>query len=122
MEPTEAKEHLINCIKDSKDIAKLKFEEGDVAGLCGEQVDAIVDSYYYSLNAAAKCGMNASSVFNLVHGANMAKRDPESGKFLKRADGKIIKPKGWTAPDVRKELQRQIDNGAWESNENKPEN
>ena len=29
--------------------------------------------YYYSLNAAAKKGVNMSSVFNMVHAANMAK-------------------------------------------------
>jgi len=27
----------------------------------------------------------------------MAKRDPLTKKFLKREDGKIIKPKGWVA-------------------------
>ena len=31
----------------------------------------------------------------VVHAANMAKRDPATGEFKKRADGKIIKPEGW---------------------------
>ena len=59
------------------------------------QADALVDVYYYSLNAAAKKGVNLSSIFSIVHAANMAKRDPATGQFLKREDGKIIKPKGW---------------------------
>lgn len=59
------------------------------------QADALVDVYYYSLNAAAKKGVNLSSIFSIVHSANMAKRDPKTGVFLKRADGKIIKPEGW---------------------------
>jgi predicted HAD superfamily Cof-like phosphohydrolase len=59
------------------------------------QADALVDVYYYSLNAAAKNGFNISAVFGIVHAANMAKRDPATGKFLKREDGKIIKPSGW---------------------------
>ncbi len=59
------------------------------------QADALIDVYYYSLNAAAKKGINLSAIFKIVHAANMAKRDPATGKFLKRDDGKIIKPAGW---------------------------
>ena len=45
--------------------------------------------------------MNLSAVFGVVHGANMAKRNPATGKFEKReSDGKIIKPPGWSPPDV----------------------
>lgn len=74
---------------------------------------SVVDVYYYSLNAAAKKGVNLSSLFGVVHAANMAKRDPTSGQFLKREDGKIIKPAGWTPPDVAGEVRRQLKDGAW---------
>jgi hypothetical protein len=30
----------------------------------------------------------------------MAKIDPLTGTVLRRADGKILKPAGWTAPDL----------------------
>lgn len=43
----------------------------------------------------------------------MAKRDPATGKFIKREDGKIIKPVGWTAPDVNGEILRQIQEGSF---------
>ena len=70
--------------------------------------------YYYSLNAAAKKGMNLSAVFGVVHGANMAKRNPATGKFEKReSDGKIIKPPGWSPPDVEGELKRQLAEGSF---------
>ena len=59
-------------------------------------------------------GINLSSIVGRVHAANMAKRDPETGKFLKRADGKIIKPKGWTPPNVEAEIQRQLKEGSFE--------
>ncbi len=111
--PAEAKKALTSFIDNSKDIALLHFEDGDIAGLISEQADALVDAYYYSLNAAAKKGFNMSAVFQLVHGANMAKRDPATGKFIKRADGKILKPAGWTAPDVNAEIARQLAEGAW---------
>ncbi len=70
--------------------------------------------YYYSLNAAAKKGINLSAVFKLVHEANMRKRDPVSGVFLKREDGKIVKPEGWTPPDVGAEMRRQASEGSFE--------
>ena len=70
--------------------------------------DALVDIYYYSQNAACKKGMNLSSVFTMVHAANMAKRDANTGKFIKReSDGKIIKPEGWQPPNVEAEIARQ---------------
>jgi predicted HAD superfamily Cof-like phosphohydrolase len=83
--------------------------------LIGAQFDALVDSWYYSLNTAAKHGVNMSKIFDLVHKANMDKRDPATGKFLKReADGKIIKPVGWTSPDITGEITRQGAEGAWD--------
>jgi len=51
----------------------------------------------------------------VVHAANMAKRNPATGKFEKRADGKIIKPPGWKAPDVEGEMGRQFREGSWPS-------
>ena len=50
--------------------------------------DALVDIWYYSLNAAAKKGV----MFDIVQAANMAMKDPVTDTFLKREDGKIIKP------------------------------
>ena len=43
----------------------------------------------------------------------MAKRDPLTGKFIKRDDGKILKPQNWTAPDIKKEIQKQRNEGSW---------
>lgn len=78
------------------------------------QADALVDSWYYSLNTAAKHGVNLSAVFDIVHKANMDKRDPVTGKFNRReSDGKIIKPANWQAPDVEGEIRRQFEQGAW---------
>lgn len=109
-EPTHAKMDMIKMITESKDIPKV---QGTEVELIAEQADAIVDCYYYSLNSAAKHGVNISSVFRLVHNANMSKKDPESGMFLRRSDGKIIKPDGWKIPDIPKEIQRQINEGSW---------
>merc|ERR1719453_976298 len=77
------------------------------------QADALVDIEYYMLNCAAKKGVNMSSIFGVVHAANMAKRNPETGHFEKNADGKVIKPPGWKPPDVEGELARQLAEGSW---------
>jgi predicted HAD superfamily Cof-like phosphohydrolase len=31
---------------------------------------------------------------------NFAKIDPTTGKVRKREDGKVLKPEGWTAPEL----------------------
>ena len=78
----------------------------------GAQGDAMVDAWYYMLNVAARHGMNLSSIFDVVHAANMAKKDSQTGKFIKReSDGKIMKPKDWKSPDITGEIQRQMSVG-----------
>lgn len=109
-DPKEAKEQMVKMIMDSKDIPK-SVNEG--VALIAEQADALVDANYYMLNTGAKKGVNLSMIFNKVHEANMNKRDPATGKFLKRADGKIIKPAGWKEADIVGEVQRQMDEGAF---------
>lgn len=109
-DPVQAKYAMIKMITDSKDIPK---ETCTGPELIGAQADALIDSYYYSLNCAAKKGVNLSKVFQIVHSANMAKRDPASGKFSRREDGKIIKPQGWVGPDITAEIEKQIKEGAF---------
>jgi len=118
MSPAESKSTLKAMIDVSEDLPKEKYDQATEAERdihkCADQADALVDVYYYSLNAAAKKGMNLSAVFGVVHGANMAKRNPATGKFEKReSDGKIIKPPGWSPPDVEGELKRQLAEGSF---------
>merc|ERR1719265_2172165 len=40
-------------------------------------------------------------------------RNPETGRFEKNADGKVIKPPGWKPPNVEAELARQVNEGSW---------
>ncbi len=111
-EAHEVKFKMIKMITDSKDLSKITGVSNEE--LIGEQGDALVDSYYYSLNAAAKKGINLSKIFEVVHKANMDKRDPTTGTFLKRSDGKIIKPVGWKDPDITAEIIRQTIEGSFE--------
>lgn len=117
--PEEAKDMLHHFVQQSKHLPRTVYPdtpEGEVS-LIADQADALVDMEYYLLNCACKQGINMSSVFKIVHAANMAKRDPETGVFLKREDGKVIKPKGWQAPDVDAEIARQLKDGAWKEDD-----
>jgi predicted HAD superfamily Cof-like phosphohydrolase len=90
-----------------------KFDYKTKNELLAAQYDAFVDSHYYSLNCAAKKGVNLDSIFKVVHDANMRKRDTKTGKFIRRDDGKIQKPEGWCEPDIIGEIARQLKDGAF---------
>jgi len=109
---------VTGSIEESVDLLKTSLETIDKSQhltltndeeICAAQVDAVVDMWYYSLNAFCKKCIDPSAVFNVVHDANMAKRDPETGRFiLRESDGKIIKPANWQPPDIEKEIRRQM--------------
>lgn len=79
----------------------------DPAAVIADQADAMVDAMYYMYNAASKVGVDLDKVFDEVHQANERKRGPD-GKFQRRADGKIVKPPGWTEPDVVSVIKKQM--------------
>jgi predicted HAD superfamily Cof-like phosphohydrolase len=116
--PEVAKDMMHHFIDKGKSVPQTVYPKNTPQGeisLIADQADALVDMEYYLLNCACKQGVNLSSVFKIVHAANMAKRDPETGVFLKRDDGKIIKPVGWQPPDVDAEIARQLKDGAWQA-------
>ena len=46
------------------------------------------------------------AVWDEVARSNIKKIDPETGKVLKREDGKVLKPEGWTPPDIKSILKK----------------
>jgi len=64
-----------------------------------EIADALADIIYIACGTAVSYGIPFDEIFNEVHRSNMAKL--VDGKVLRRADGKIQKPEGWTAPDIK---------------------
>jgi len=111
MSPQEAKDSMAQMLKIAKNCPQMRTT--NMAEVVGEQADALVDIWYYSLNCAAKKGINLTSVFDLVHAANMRKVNPATGMCIKRADGKIQKPAGWFPPNITKEMQRQANQGSF---------
>lgn len=67
-----------------------------------EAADALADLEYILLGTAIEWGIDLGPVFEEVHVSNMRK---VGGPM--RADGKKLKPPGWTPPDVAGVLERQ---------------
>lgn len=74
----------------------------DMAGVA----DALADIIYVCIGTALEFGIPLDDVWNAVHASNMAKVDPATGKVRRRGDGKILKPDGWTPPDIAGILAR----------------
>lgn len=79
-----------------------------------EVTDGIVDTVYVLMQLARALGVPFNEGWEEVHGANMKK--VVDGKVTRRADGKILKPEGWTPPDIwnlcyRTFEKQLIDNG-----------
>jgi predicted HAD superfamily Cof-like phosphohydrolase len=66
-------------------------------------VKEAVDVAYSAEALLVSAGVDGSPVFRLVNASNMAKE----GGPLRPNDGKLLKPPGWTPPDVAGELRRQ---------------
>ena len=73
-------------------------EKDDLENVAKELADII----YIVCGTAASYGIPLDRVFNEVHRSNMEKL--VDGKVVRRDDGKILKPEGWTAPDIKSVL------------------
>lgn len=71
-----------------------------------EMLDALVDILVVTIGAIHSAGFDAEGAWKEVMKTNFAKIDPETGKVRKREDGKVLKPLGWTAPDLKPFLQK----------------
>jgi len=65
-----------------------------------EIADACADLIYVVAGTAHEYGIPLEEVWDEVQRSNMAKVDPTTGKVRRREDDKILKPEGWTPPDI----------------------
>jgi predicted HAD superfamily Cof-like phosphohydrolase len=63
-------------------------------------LDALIDILVVTIGAIHSMGADAEGAWNEVMRSNLDKIDPESGTVLKRGDGKVLKPAGWTPPNL----------------------
>jgi predicted HAD superfamily Cof-like phosphohydrolase len=45
-------------------------------------------------------GFQVQEAWNEVAQSNLCKICPETGKVIKRTDGKVLKPDGWKSPEL----------------------
>jgi len=65
-----------------------------------ETLDALEDILVVTIGAIHSAGMDGEGAWKEVMSTNFAKIDKETGKVRKREDGKVLKPVGWTPPDL----------------------
>ncbi len=66
-----------------------------------EQLDALLDFIVVTTGAIHSAGFDGEGGWKEVMRTNFAKIDKETGKVRKREDGKVLKPVGWTPPDLK---------------------
>ena len=65
-----------------------------------EVLDALIDILVVTIGAIHSMGADAEGAWKEVMRTNFAKIDSETGKVRKREDGKVLKPVGWTPPNL----------------------
>jgi predicted HAD superfamily Cof-like phosphohydrolase len=82
---------------------QVALENGDRV----EQLDALLDFIVVTTGAIHSAGFDGEGGWKEVMRTNFAKIDKETGKVRKREDGKVLKPAGWTAPELNKFLTKE---------------
>ena len=65
-----------------------------------EEFDAVLDMIVVLIGYGLSRGWPMNEGWAEVIRSNMAKIDPATGTVRRRDDGKILKPEGWTPPDL----------------------
>ena len=92
------------------ELLREEFEEymdAEIENNLVEVADALADIIYIACGTAVSYGIPLDKLFDEVHRSNMAKL--VDGKVIRRPDGKVQKPEGWTAPDVKGVLDKALD-------------
>lgn len=85
------------------ELMKEEWKELNVAIDNNDQVevlDALLDFVVVTVGAIHSAGMDGEGGWKEVMRTNFAKIDKETGKVRKREDGKVLKPIGWTPPEL----------------------
>ena len=71
-----------------------------------ETLDALIDILVVTIGAIHSAGFDGEGAWKEVMMTNFAKIDRDTGRVRKREDGKVLKPVGWTAPDLNPFLKK----------------
>ena len=87
--------------EEFKEFIQAHWERNDV-----EMLDGCMDLIWVTLGFCHMKGFDVTGAWNEVLRSNMAKLDRKTGKVIRREDGKILKPEGWTPPDLTKFVKK----------------
>jgi predicted HAD superfamily Cof-like phosphohydrolase len=96
-------EMYCNLIQEEHDELKAAIAANDPV----EQLDALIDILVVTIGAIHSAGFDADGAWKEVMKTNFAKVDSETGKVRKREDGKVLKPLGWTPPDLKPFIEKK---------------
>ena len=94
----------VNLIKEEYDELNLAIDNNDQV----EVLDALIDILVVTLGAVHSMGADGEGAWKEVMRTNFAKIDKETGKVRKREDGKVLKPVGWSGPELRPFLKKNV--------------
>lgn len=66
-----------------------------------EVADALGDMMVIIAGTAIAYNIDLPAVLAEIQRSNLSKIDPETKRVVKREDGKVLKPEGWTPPDIK---------------------
>ena len=95
--PSEANYKMyLDLIREETDELEEAIQDNDKV----EQLDALIDILVVTMGAVRAAGWDGEAAWKEVMDTNFAKIDPNTGKVIKREDGKVLKPEGWKSPQL----------------------
>ena len=70
-----------------------------------DDLDALIDILVVTIGALHSIGADVELAWKEVMSTNFAKVDKRTGRVHKREDGKVLKPEGWTPPQLEQFLK-----------------
>lgn len=108
---------LVEGLKNSIDgaVAKISTKGERVKNPLVEEVDALIDTLYFTYGSFVLMGVDPTEIFKIVHEANMGKLFPDGQPHFHPVTGKVMKPENWEhdfAPEekIEEELSKQSGN------------
>ncbi len=83
-----------------KDLIREEVKELEDAETNVDALDALIDILVVTVGAIHSMGADGEGAWNEVMRTNFAKIDAVTGKVRKREDGKVLKPEGWSPPNL----------------------
>ena len=93
----------LDLIQEEVDELQVALERKDIV----EIADALTDILYVTYGAGHAFGIPLNECFEEVHRSNMSKLGID-GKPIYREDGKVLKGRGYTPPQLAKIIQSKL--------------